>query len=90
MTGDRCGDHVHPAADRSCRSIRRWRIEACNKIIHAKNIVLDSNGAISADDRFIKPTIFCYDDFMQEKSWKAVINLLPFVEHCDMLMYQFG
>jgi hypothetical protein len=64
--------------------------EACNKIIHAKNIVLDSNGSGNPYTRFIKPTIFCFDDFEQQKGWKAEIDLLPFVELCDALAQQFA
>jgi hypothetical protein len=54
--------------------------EACNKIIHAKNIVLDSNGSGNPYERFIKPKIFCYEDFQQQTGWKAEIDVYPFVE----------
>lgn len=64
--------------------------EACNKIIHAKNIVLDSNGSGDPYTRFIKPTIFCFDDFQQQKGWKAEIDLFSFVELCDALAQQFA
>lgn len=39
---------------------------------------------------FIKPTIFCFDDFEQQKGLKAEIDLLPFVELCDALAQQFA
>ena len=64
--------------------------EACNKIIHAKNIVLDSNESGNPYEHFIKPTIFCYDDFEQKTGWKVEIDLLPFVELCDALAQQFA
>jgi hypothetical protein len=64
--------------------------EACNKIIHAKNIVLESNGSGNPYTHFIKPRIFCYDDFEQKTGWKAEIELLPFVELCDAVAQQFA
>jgi len=64
--------------------------EACNKIIHAKNITLDNNGEGNPYRRFIKRTIFCFDDFEKERGWKAAIDLLPFVELCDVLAQQFA
>jgi hypothetical protein len=64
--------------------------EACNKIIHAKNIVLDSNGSGNLYTRFLKPTIFCYDDFERKQSWKAEIDLLHFVEGCDAVAQLFS
>ena len=64
--------------------------EACNKIIHARNIVLDSNESGNPYTHFIKPKIFCYDDFQQKTGWKAEIDVLPFVEVCDALMTQFS
>ena len=64
--------------------------DACNKIIHAKNIVLASNGSGDPYTRFIKPTIFCFDDFEQQKGWKAEIDLHPFVVLCDALAQQFA
>lgn len=60
--------------------------EACNKLIHSKNIVLDTNDEGGHYERFIKPTtISCYEDFQQQNGWKAQIELLPFVENADSL-----
>lgn len=64
--------------------------EACNKIIHAKNIVLDSNESGNPYEPFIRPRIFCYDDFEQKTGWRAEIDLLSFVELCDALAQQFS
>jgi hypothetical protein len=64
--------------------------EACNKIIHAKNIVLDSNESGNPYEHFIKPHIFCYDDFEQKTGWRAEIDLLSFVQFCDALAQQFS
>ena len=63
--------------------------EACNKIIHAHNIVLDSKGSGNPYTHFVKPKIFCYHDFNQKEGWKAEIDLLPFVEVCDSLAQLF-
>ncbi|MEO8656821.1 MAG: hypothetical protein ABI693_00035 [Bryobacteraceae bacterium] len=64
--------------------------EACNKIMHAKNIVLDSNESGNPYQHFIKPRIFCYDDFEQKTGWMAEIDLLSFVQLCDALAQQFS
>ena len=64
--------------------------EACNKIIHARNIVLDSNESGNPYAHFIKPRIFCYDDFEQKTGWRAEIDLLSFVQLCDALAQQFS
>lgn len=64
--------------------------EACNKIMHARNIVLHSNENGNPYEHFIKPTIFCYHDFEQKTGWKAEIDLLQFVELCDGLAQQFS
>lgn len=64
--------------------------EACNKIIHAKNIVLDSNESGNPYEHFIKPRIFCYADFEQKTGWRAEIDLLSFVQLCDALAQQFS
>jgi hypothetical protein len=63
--------------------------EACNKIIHAKNIVLDSNHWTDPAKRFIKPKIFSYEDFLQQTGWKAQIELVPFIVVADSLFRQF-
>ena len=49
--------------------------EACNKIIHAKNIVLDSNRSGNPYTHYLKPRMFCYEDFQQQTGWKATIDL---------------
>lgn len=64
--------------------------EACNKIIHARNIVLDSNESGNPYAHFIKPRIFCYDDFEQKTGWRAEIDLVTFVELCDAFAQQFS
>jgi hypothetical protein len=64
--------------------------ESCNKIIHARNIVTDSNESGNPYNHFIKPRIFCYDDLEQKIGWKARIDLLPFVELCVDLATQFS
>ena len=64
--------------------------EACNKIIHAKNIVLDSNASGNPYKHFIQPRIFCYEDFEQKTGWRAEIDLLSFVRLCDTLAQQFS
>lgn len=63
--------------------------EACNKIIHAKNLVLDKNKRGSPYTRYLKPKVFCYDDFQKKTGWKAAIDLLPFVEQSDALIGAF-
>ena len=64
--------------------------EACNKIIHAKNIVLDSNKSGNPYTHYLKPKIFCYEDFQQQAGWKATIDLLSFVECSDGLVGTFS
>jgi hypothetical protein len=63
--------------------------EACNKIIHAKNIVLASNKCGNPYTHYLKPRIFCYEDFQQQTGWKATIDLLSFVEWSDALVETF-
>jgi hypothetical protein len=63
--------------------------EACNKIIHAKNIVLESNESRNPYKHFIKPTIFRFGDLRQQTGWKAEIDVFPFVELCNALALQF-
>lgn len=64
--------------------------EACNMIIHAHSIILDSNGDGNPYRYFIKPRIFCYKDFEQKNEWKAEIDVEPFVELCNALAMQFS
>jgi hypothetical protein len=64
--------------------------EACNKIIHGKNIVAESNGEGNPYVHFIKPRIFCYEDFRKKKGWKAEIDVLRFVEACDAIAEMFA
>jgi hypothetical protein len=64
--------------------------EACNKIVHAKNIVLDSNKSGNPYEHYLKPRIFCYEDFQKRTGWKATIDLLSFVERSDALVVTFS
>ncbi len=56
--------------------------EACNKIIHAKNVSLDwyeKDPIVS----YVKPTVVTlYDDWEKKQGWKADLQVLPFVEAC--------
>lgn len=64
--------------------------EACNKVIHVKNVVPDSNGSHNPYTHFLKPRVFCYEDFRQKRGWKAEIHMLRFVEACDALAQLFA
>src|ERR1035437_6670868 len=64
--------------------------EACNKIIHAHNLVLDSNGSGNPYRRFIKPRILCYEDFEKQRGWRAELDVLAFVEICSQLAVSFS
>jgi hypothetical protein len=64
--------------------------DACNQLIHAKNITADSNGSGNPYQRFLKPMIICFEDFEQERGWKAEIDLLPFIQQCDALALEFS
>lgn len=64
--------------------------EACNKIIHARNIVLDSNRDGNPYDEFIKPRVFCYEEFEKRVGWKATIQIVPFVEISSSILYSFA
>jgi len=64
--------------------------EACNKIIHAKNIVLDSNKSGNPYQQYLKPRIFCYEDFQKRIGWEATIDLLTFIERSDAVVAAFA
>lgn len=54
--------------------------EACNKIIHANSIVLDTNGAENPYREFLKPRVFCFEQLTKESGWKARLDVFHFVE----------
>ncbi len=64
--------------------------EACNKLVHARNIVLDSNDDGNPYRHFIKPRVFCYEDFQKQTGWKAELDVLLFVEVCSSLAALFA
>jgi len=64
--------------------------EACNKIIHARNIVLDDNGGEHTYNTFIKPRVFCHENFEKKTGWRAELDVVRFVEICSQLATSFS
>lgn len=49
--------------------------EACNKIMHAKNINFDISRSESMQDGFLNPIVYLYGEYQGDK-WRAVINII--------------
>jgi hypothetical protein len=64
--------------------------EACNKIIHAKNIVLDTNGDGNPYREFLKPRVFCFEEFTKKSGWEAEVNVIQFVEAASSIASLFS
>ncbi len=65
--------------------------EACNKIIHGKNIIPASNDGGHLYERHLSPTIItCFNDFDQQTGWKAEIDLHRFIKACDAVLQVFS
>ena len=54
--------------------------DACDKIIQAESIVLDSTGNADPYREFLKPRVLCFEQLAATSGWKAEVNIVQFVE----------
>ena len=63
--------------------------DACNKIIQAESIVLDTNGDADPYREFLKPRVLCFEQSAAISGWKAEVNIIQFVEVASSLASLF-
>jgi hypothetical protein len=64
--------------------------DACNKIIQAEGMVLDTNGDADPYREFLKPRVLCFEQLAAKSGWKAEINIIQFVEASSSIASLFS